>query len=212
MTYDVYMNIYNVGVVLTIIMFVVSLILFFVLKIPAVIGDLSGATARKAIENIRNQNEETGEKAYKSSSVNKERGKITDKISPSGNLHSKPSDKLGFGMRTEKISTQRLDNEDAGETTVLGGGNETTVLGGGNETTVLGYGNETTVLSSDLGETSVLNEAPAYNETTLLSPGMMSTPGAMNFGDTGELPPLPGFFEIEQDITFIHTQEIIPIG
>lgn len=203
MTYDVYMNIYNVGVVLTIIMFVVSLILFFVLKIPAVIGDLSGATARKAIENIRNQNEETGEKAYKSSAVNQERGKLTDKISPSGSLHSKPSDKLGFGMKTEKISTQRLDNEDAGETTVLGGGNETTVLSSGNETTVL---------SSDVGETAVLNEAPAYNETTVLSPGMMNTPGAMNFGDTGELPPLPGFFEIEQDITFIHTQEIIPIG
>lgn len=212
MTYDVYMMIYNVGLILAGIMFVVSMILFFVLKIPAVIGDLSGATAKKAIENIRNQNEETGEKAYKSSAVNKARGKLTDKISPSGSLHSKPSDKLGFGMKTEKISTQRLNNEDAGETTVLGGGNETTVLGGGNETTVLGYGNETTVLSSEVGETSVLNEASAYNETTLLSPEMMNAPGKVDFGDTGELPPLPGFFEIEQDITFIHTQEIIPIG
>jgi len=65
MTYDVYMMIFEVGRILAILMFVVSLILFFVLKIPAVIGDLSGATARKAIENIRNQNEESGEKAYK---------------------------------------------------------------------------------------------------------------------------------------------------
>lgn len=128
MTYDVYMMIFEVGRILAILMFVVSLILFFALKIPAVIGDLSGATARKAIENIRNQNEESGEKAYKSSAVNKERGKLTDKISPSGSLHSKPSDKLGFGMKTEKISTQRLDSEDAGETTVLSAANETTVL------------------------------------------------------------------------------------
>lgn len=203
MTYEVYMTIFEVGRILAIIMFVVSLVLFFVLKIPAVIGDLSGATAKKAIENIRNQNEESGDKAYKSSAVNKERGKLTDKISPSGSLHSKPSDKLGFGMKTEKISTQRLDNEEAGETTVLDAANETTVLSSGNETTVL---------SSDMGETSVLNEAPAYNETTLLTPNMMNTPGTMNFGDTGELPPLPGFFEIEQDITFIHSQEIIPVG
>lgn len=199
MTYDVYMMIFEVGRILAILMFVVSLILFFALKIPAVIGDLSGATARKAIENIRNQNEESGEKAYKSSAVNKERGKLTDKISPSGSLHSKPSDKLGFGMKTEKISTQRLDSEDAGETTVLSAANETTVL------------------SSSIGETEVLNEAPVFNETTLLSPDMMapsteSNDVQMGFGDTTELPPMPGVFVIEQEITFIHTQEIIPIG
>ena len=184
MTYDVYMMIFNVGALLAGIMFVVSLILFFALKIPAVIGDLSGATARKAIEDIRNQNEESGEKAYKSSAVNKERGKLTDRISPSGSLHSKPSDKLGFGMKTEKISTQRLDIEDVGETTVL---------------------------SSNAGETEVLNETPSYNETTLLTPEMMSNQGGLDFGDTGELPPLSGFFVIEQEITFIHTEEIIPI-
>ena len=194
MTYDVYMMIYNVGLILAGIMFVVSMILFFVLRIPAVIGDLSGATAKKAIENIRNQNEESGEKAYKSSAVNKERGKLTDKISPSGSLHSKPSDKLGFAMKTEKISTQRLDVEEAGETTVLS------------------VENETTVLNSSVGETEVLNEAPAFNETTLLSPDMMNVAGKVDFGDTGELPPLPGFFVIEQEITFIHTEEIIPVG
>jgi len=199
MTYDVYMNIYMVGLVLAGIMLVVSVILFFVLKIPAVIGDLSGATARKAIENIRNQNEESGEKAYKSSAVNRERGRLTDKISPSGSLHTKPSDKLGFGMKTEKISTQRLDVEDSGETTLLSAVNETTVL------------------SNNAGETEVLNEAPAFNETTLLSPDMMapsteSNDVQMGFGDTTELPPMPGLFVIEQEITFIHTQEIIPVG
>lgn len=198
MTYDVYMNIYMVGLVLAGIMLVVSVILFFALKIPAVIGDLSGATARKAIENIRNQNEESGEKAYKSSAVNRERGRLTDKISPSGSLHTKPSDKLGFGMKTEKISTQRLDVEDSGETTLLSAANETTVL------------------SNNAGETEVLNEAPAFNETTLLSPDMMapsteSNDVQMGFGDTTELPPMPGLFVIEQEITFIHTQEIIPV-
>lgn len=193
MTYDVYMMIYNVGALLTIIMFVVSMILFFVLKIPAVIGDLSGATARKAIENIRNQNEESGEKVYKSSAVNKERGKLTDKISPSGTLHSKTSDRLGFGMKTEKISTQRLEGEEAGETTVLTSGNETTVLSG--------YANET----------SVLNEVPVYNETSLLSPDMMSVPGTVDFGNTGKLPTMSVFFVIEQEITFIHTNEVIDL-
>lgn len=194
MTYEVYMMIFEVGRILAILMFVVSLVLFFVLKIPAVIGDLSGATARKAIENIRNQNEESGDKAYKSSAVNKERGKLTDKISPSGSLHTTPSDKLGFSMRTEKISTQRLDVEDVGETTVLSAANETTVL------------------SSNAGETEVLNEAPSFNETTLLSPDLMNTTGEVDCGNTAKLSPVLDYFEIEQEITFIHTQEIIPIG
>lgn len=185
MTYDVYMNIYMVGLVLAGIMLVISVILFFVLKIPAVIGDLSGATAKKAIENIRNQNEESGDKAYKSSAVNKERGRITDKISSSGSLHNEPSDKFGFAMRTEKISTQRLDTEDV---------------------------DETTVLSNNAGETEVLNETPSFNETTLLSLGMFATSDGADFGETCELSPLPAHFEIEQEITFIHTNEIINFG
>lgn len=194
MTYDVYRYIFYAGAILAAIMFVVSLILFIVLKIPAVIGDLSGATAKKAIENIRNQNEESGEKTYKSSAVNRERGRLTDKISPSGSLHNVPSDKLGFGMKTEKISTQRLDIEETG-----------------NEITILGASNETTLLSSNVGEIEVLNEAPAYNETTLLSQDMLNTNG-VGFGDTCELPPLPACFEIEKEITFIHTNEVITLG
>lgn len=200
MTYDVYMYIFYGGAILAAVMFIISLVLFFVLKIPAVIGDLSGATAKKAIENIRNQNEESGEKVYKSSAVNKERGKLTDKISSLGSLHQTPNDKLGFGMKTEKISTQRLDIDDTS--------NETTVLSSGNETTVLNSANETTVLSNDVGETTVLDGMSISNETTVLSQHML-TPGTVDFGNTSELPPLPAFFEIEQDITFIHTQEVI---
>lgn len=36
---------------------IAAIVLFFVLKIPAVVGDLTGSTARKAIESIRQQNE-----------------------------------------------------------------------------------------------------------------------------------------------------------
>lgn len=165
MTYDVYMNIYNVSLILACIMLIISVILFFVLKIPAVIGDLSGVTAKKAIEGIRNQNEESGEKTYKSSLVNKERGRLTDKISPTGSLHTPLSDRLGFGMKTEKISTQQLAMTESGETVVLN------PIG------------ETTVLVSTAGETEVLSVI------------------SQEFG----------FFQIEQEITFVHTQEIIPV-
>jgi len=189
MTYEVYRYIFIGGAILAAIFFIISLILFFVLKIPSVIGDLSGATARKAIEDIRNQNESTGEKTYKSSLVNRERGKLTDKISPSGNLIKNPSGGIWGAMSTEKISTQKLSSDAVNETTVLGS-NETTLLSVGNETTVLGS-NETTVLNGS--QTTLVDNMPAMNETSLLSPDMMPS----------------GIFEIEYEITFIHTTEVI---
>ncbi len=188
--YEQFLYVYYIAMGLAILFFVIAVILFFALKIPAVIGDLSGATARKAIENIRTQNEATGDKEHASSPVNRERGRLTDKISPSGSLHRSETSKL-FGMRTEKISTQKLAEN---ETTVLyTGGAETTVLGGG-ETTVLG-GGETTVLNmgGGAGETTLLSDMPAMAETGRLAPSI--NPNI--------------FFEIEYEITFIHSQEII---
>ena len=57
MTYDIYRLIFIVGAIACAVMFVVSVILFITLKIPNVIGDLTGRNAKKAIENIRKQNE-----------------------------------------------------------------------------------------------------------------------------------------------------------
>ena len=163
MTYEIYRYIFIGGAILAGIMLVVSVLVFFLLKIPTVIGDLTGANARKAIENIRNQNENSGEKTYRSSQVNRERGKLTDKISPSGRLIKNPTDILGGAMATEKIGTQQLVSD---ETTVLDSGNETTVLTG-----ELSGGNETTVLNQE------------------------------------DIP--NNVFEIEYEITYIHTNEVI---
>ena len=135
MTYDIYRYIFIGGAVLAGIMLIISVLLFFFLKIPHVLGDLTGRNARKAIESIRNQNESSGDKLYKTSPVNRERGKLTDKISPSGSLMKDPSGRFVGAMATEKISTQELPPE---------------------ETTVLDSSNETTVLSNDIGETTVL--------------------------------------------------------
>ncbi len=131
MTYDTYRIIFYSGAVACGIMLVVSLVLFIALKIPNIVGDLSGRNAKKAIENIRKQNESTGVKGYKSSAVNIERGKLTDKISLSGNIRRQENIN-GFGMPTEKIATVEL------ETTVLDN-DETTVLNQVNvgETTLL---------------------------------------------------------------------------
>ncbi len=138
MTYEIYRYIFLGGAILSGIMLAVSVLLFFTLKIPRVIGDLTGANARKAIADIRSQNESTGNKAYQTSQVNRERGRITDKMTPSGRLVRRETQPLFAAMATEKIGTQQLEPfEPQAETAVLSQAPETAVLSGGNETTVL---------------------------------------------------------------------------
>lgn len=154
MTYDVYRYIFIGAAILCGIMFVVSVLVFILLKIPKVISDLTGATARKAIKNIREQNEASGEKAYKVSAFNEARGRLTDKISPSGNVIHQYQAQMR-GIDTTKINTQELQVDEAA-----------------NQTSVLEQHNETTLLSTEgVGETSVLT-APeqTYGETSVLSP------------------------------------------
>lgn len=215
MTYDVYRLIFYAGIVLSIVCLLLAITLFFFLKIPAVIGDLSGSTERKAIASIRNRNE-SGENGFGA-------GKL--EIGNSGNLSGKVrdlskvrgnTDGMGFVVNTAKFNTNALASEarESYETTLLTQeSNETTVLGG-NETTVLG-GNETTVLGGT-GTT---------NETTVLSP--FDNPAAASgnyystgFGETAILnqeqmqppvsaPEMVSQFVIEYELTFIHTDEVI---
>ena len=72
-----------ISYIIAVVLLLIAIALFFLLDIRRIIGDLTGITARKAIEDIRRQNENTGEKNYKSSPVNVARGRLTDKISPS---------------------------------------------------------------------------------------------------------------------------------
>lgn len=152
MTYDVYRYIFIGAAILCGLMLIVSIILFITLKIPKVISDLSGATARKAIKNIREQNEASGSKGYKVSAVNEARGKLTDKISPSGNVIQQHQAQMA-GVDTVKINAQPLPVDEAA--------NQTTVLDAYGETSVLG--------NTGAGETSVLTPAAYAGETTVLS-------------------------------------------
>ena len=213
MTYEIYRYIFLGGAILTGIMFVVSVLVFFLLKIPTVIGDLTGANARKAIEHIRNQNEYTGDKTSRISQVNRERGKLTDKISPSGTLIKNPSHSLFGATGTEKISTQRLHTENVtSETTVLPSASETTVLTGAmgaSETTVLTGvmgASETTVLTGVMGasETTVLTGVMGAPETTVLNQGNYVSETTVLNAQTWNTE-----FVIEYEITYIHTDEVI---
>lgn len=165
--------------------FLISVALFFVLDVVRLVGDVTGYTARKAIEDIRKGNEISGDKAYKPSPVNKARGKLTDKISPSGQLERR-SDTMGVATGTAKLTAEELMSQsiDASGTNAVP--DETTVLT--DEIT------ETTVLSTETTETTVLSQSA--NETTIL-------------GQASNVSTISNVFSLDIEMSFIGSSELI---
>lgn len=82
------------------ILLVVGIVLFVILRIPKTFSDYTGRSARKKIMKLRDNNEKTGNKSYRPSQVNKERGKITENI-PSKPSKKKKEDMPGTGIIAE---------------------------------------------------------------------------------------------------------------
>ncbi len=99
-----------------------SVFLWFFFKIPQVIGDLSGRTARKSIAKMRAANEKTGNKAYKESKTNAARGKLTGSMPNSAKADSYDAGNPETGVLAANKALQLDTNETAaldGPTTEL---------------------------------------------------------------------------------------------
>lgn len=147
----------TVFLIVAAVFFIAAVALFFALDIPRVIGDLTGRTAKKEIANIRAQNLSGGPKAYRPSTVNRQRGKITEKI---GSNSSQKSVRLA-GIQTEKIGKYSPRDEKTELLDEQTDNNETILLdnsGGENF-----KANETTVLNADVSQDQ------DFNQTTILS-------------------------------------------
>lgn len=81
-----------------------AVVLWIVFRIPSVIGDLSGRTAKKSIAKLRLANEKTGVKSYRESKVNAQRGKVTETMS---------------GLRRSQKATDTLVSNQRPETGLL---------------------------------------------------------------------------------------------
>lgn len=137
--------------VVAVVLLLVSIILFFYFDIKKIIGELSGSTERKAINDIRYQTENSSDNQLRRNIKISDEGKLTDKITPSGRLLAK-GNAHGYSTKTEKFNTEELsfnfDNSISNETTVLyenidNISAETTVLSSN-----LSYAAETTLLTN----------------------------------------------------------------
>ncbi len=144
--------------IISIISFVIAgicltLAVFFWFKfdIPAVIGDLSGRTARKSIAKMREENEKSGNKSYRSSIVNRERVVITNPISGS---------KVASGNEVETgiLLENRAENYDSEQTALLIENEETALLVDDNKTAPLEAVAEQSVVRSGGKHLKLLEE------------------------------------------------------
>lgn len=124
-----------VSFVIAAIFLILAVILFIRFKIPSVIGDLSGRNARKSIEQMRERNEKSGNKSYKPSKVNAERGKLTGTMKGERKeSHStkrdneRPETGLLNENRVKKVSEQQTALLDEEATGILQDDNATEIL------------------------------------------------------------------------------------
>ena len=69
-----------VGFSLAGIALVAAVIMFIKMNIPAIIGDLTGKTVAREIKAMRESNASSGDKRFRPSAVNLERGTLTEKV------------------------------------------------------------------------------------------------------------------------------------
>lgn len=108
-----------VSFALAIAFLVFAIFAFIKFKIPKIIGDLSGRNAKKSIEQMREENEKSGKKAFRPHPVAVDRGTITESIDTSKDSKKPPADVTSDDDNvTEKL------NYDSNGTEVLGEGTE----------------------------------------------------------------------------------------
>ena len=109
MTYESYRYIFIGGLVLSVLMLILSVVLFFTMNIRKLIGEYNGTTKRKAIEKIRKKS--SGEVAFTGHTAAAPKAHVEVKVHTDG---------LSGSSETSKIKPQdRYDSMDASETTTL---------------------------------------------------------------------------------------------
>ena len=165
-----------------------AVFMFIKMNIPAVIVDLSGKTVAREIKAMRDANASSGNKLHRSSSVNVNRGKLTEKVN---------DEEVDSSVRAAAHASKRLDKTGSGHSTRLKKGETGQTAGTSSKvrtteslstnvgevnieerrsTAVLAQNRVTDVLS-DERKTDVLSETPG---TAVLS----ETPGTAVLSET----------------------------
>lgn len=116
---DILSTVSLISFILSGVAFVLAILFFILFRIPSVIGDLSGRTARKSIAKMRVANEKTGVKSYKESKTNVERGKLTGTMPHSGKLNKKNTVPVNGQPETGLLADNKAEGLESEATGIL---------------------------------------------------------------------------------------------
>lgn len=215
-----------VGFSLAGIALIVAVFMFIKMNIPSVIGDLTGKTVAREIKAMREFNNSKGDRRFRPSKVNLERGTLTEKVDTSiddkkamAEAHaSKRLDRTETNENKKNSKSQKsngtigLNDFEMNPTDVLNEGSTPTEVLSDNSTEVL-ESNATEMLSKN--QTEVLNtdntEALSENtnellddSTTVLSEGTIVLENTEEPGNNK-----PVSFKIIKDNVITHSDEVI---
>ena len=175
-------NVYEIcfygGLIVSIILFVLAIILFIVLKIPKVFGELTGRAAKKGIREKKNANasDESVAKKEQAKYYNQHSGKIKARDTVSKETRAKNQDDTTEGLTTKKEKEKKpvfTPQFDADETAVLSASDELDEMiakagrkaDGDDETSILG----SEELKSEDVKSQDSSDSESEEETTVLS-------------------------------------------
>lgn len=169
---------------------VLAVLFFIFFKIPTVIGDLSGRTARKSIAKMRAHNERVGGKGFQPSTTNARRGKLTNTMGQTDDSIGKPAPK---GKAPTKSKPPVKNENFMPETGILENNKAQAAIG------------EQTALLQDADGTQLLHDPDA---TDLL----VDENATMPLNEEPEAPPRGGVpMKMLDEVMLIHTDEVIPL-
>ena len=201
------MRISNVLLVLALLCIAATVIVSFKFKIRDVIAELTGKSARKSIEQLREDNKKSGIKRFR---VLDRTG--TDQVSvikPETGAAVAPTEPLP-GETLQKVKNMRASTEPL-ESEKHDSYRETTAMGDGSDYLETSY-----MEQDDYQETGLMQDASKiagagnkdYDETSILEETLQDPSIAEN-EEKGNTVPLNKELKILQDIVLIHTNEEI---
>lgn len=191
--YTLYRNIYLYCGIAALVFLAIAILLFIVLRIPQVFGELTGRTARKAVEEMTSGKPVQAKRITKKKETGKKKSQKSD--------HTEPQKKQVYSdLIGENDTPVSLVTHDDIPTPTLMPRKEEEM-----ETSVLGEG-ETEVLTNDTMETSVLS-SQEYETTVLQGAGEPETDILQPEDTVMEMQDAD--FIVVRSIVEIHTDEVI---
>lgn len=205
---------------------IVAVFMFIKMNIPSVIGDLTGKTVAREIKAMREFNNSKGDRRFRPSKINLERGTLTEKVDTSIDdkkamaeaYASKRMDRAETNEKKKNSKSQKsngtigLNDFEMNPTDVLNEGSTPTEVLSDNSAEVLDFNatevlseNQTEVLNTDNTEVLSKNTNELLDDsTTVLSEGTIVLENTEEPGNNK-----PVSFKITKDNVITHTDEVI---